>query len=103
MFGVTSRHHPPPLTPEQIVHLFLKGNIDPFNWATLGIQAGISQAQNNFPQYGQGVAGYGKRYGAALADSTSSGFFGGFMYPVLLQEDPRYFQLGEGTITPQIT
>jgi hypothetical protein len=102
MFGVTSRHHPPPLTPEQKFHLFLKGNIDPFNWATLGMQAGISQAQNNFPQYGQGAAGYGKRYGAALADSTSSGFFGGFLYPVLLKEDPRYFRLGEGTITRRI-
>jgi len=102
MFGVTSRHHPPPLTPGQKFYLFLKGNIDPFNWATLGIQAGISQAQNNFPEYGQGTSGYAKRYGAALADSTSTGFFGGFLYPVLLKEDPRYFRLGEGTIPRRI-
>jgi hypothetical protein len=102
MFGVTNRHHPPPLTPEQKFHLFVKGTVDPFSWATIGIQAGISQAQNNFPQYGQGAAGYGKRYGAAFADSTSSGFFANFAYPVLLKEDPRYFRLGEGTIKYRI-
>lgn len=102
MFGVTSRHHPPPLTPGQKFHLFLKGTVDPFTWAAIGAQAGISQAQNNFPAYGQGAAGYGKRYGAALADSTSSGFFANFFYPVLLKEDPRYFRLGEGTIKHRI-
>jgi len=98
MFGVTNRHHPPPLTSGQKFHLFVKGTVDPFNWAAIGIQAGISQAYNDFPQYGQGAAGYAKRYGAAFADSTSSGFFANFLYPVILKEDPRYFRLGEGTI-----
>ncbi len=102
MFGVTNRHHPPPLTSGQKFHLFVKGTVDPFTWAAVGIQAGISQAQDSFPQYGQGAAGYGKRYGAALADSTSSGFFANFAYPVLLKEDPRYFRLGEGTIKHRI-
>jgi hypothetical protein len=102
MFGVTNRHHPPPLTPGQKFHLFVKGTVDPFNWATIGVQAGISQAYNDFPQYGQGAAGYAKRYGAAFADSTSSGFFANFAYPVLLKEDPRYFRSGEGTITRRI-
>jgi hypothetical protein len=32
--------------------------------------AGISQAQNSEPGYGQGAAGHGKRYGAAFADGT---------------------------------
>ena len=102
MFGVTNRHHPPPLTSGQKFHLFVKGTVDPFNWAAIGIQAGISQAYNDFPQYGQGAAGYAKRYGAAFADSTSSGFFANFAYPVLLKEDPRYFRSGEGTIKYRI-
>ena len=102
MFGVTNRRHPPPLTPRQKFNLFLKGTVDPFNWATIGIQAGISQAYNDFPQYGQGAAGYAKRYGAAFADSTSSGFFANFAYSVLLKEDPRYFRSGEGTIKRRI-
>lgn len=102
MFGVTSRKNAPPLTPKEKFHLFVKGEIDPFEWFAVGLQAGISQATNEFPQYGQGAAGYGKRYGAALADSVSSGFFSTFFYPTLLKQDPRYFRLGEGTAKRRI-
>jgi hypothetical protein len=102
MFGVTNRQDAPPLTPKQKFHLFVKGEIDPFEWFAVGLQAGISQATNEFPQYGQGAAGYGKRYGAALADSVSSGFFSTFVYPTLLKQDPRYFRLGEGTVKHRI-
>jgi hypothetical protein len=63
-----------------------------------GMQAGISQAEDEFPEYGQGAAGYGKRYGATLADEVSSSFFTDYFYPVLFKEDPRYFRLGHGSI-----
>jgi hypothetical protein len=62
----------------------------------------LSQAQNEFPGYGQGAAGYGKRYGASLADQVSSNFFANFFYPVLLKEDPRYFRSGQGSIKHRI-
>lgn len=101
MFGVTSRQNAPPLTAGEKFHLFLKSSIDPFNFVAVGIQAGIGQASDEFPEYGQGAAGYGKRYGAALADSVSSNFFG-FFFDVLLKEDPRYFRLGEGTVKHRI-
>lgn len=67
-----------------------------------GLQAGLAQATNEFPGYGQGAAGYGKRYGASLADEVSSNFFANYAYPVLLKEDPRYFRLGEGSIKHRI-
>ena len=38
------------------------------------------------------MKGYGKRYGAALADNESGAFFGRFLFPVLLHEDPRYLR-----------
>jgi hypothetical protein len=101
-FGVTSRQDAPALEPHQKFHLFLKSAFDPVNLGVIGLQAGLSQAQDSFPAYGQGMEGYGKRYGAALADSVSSGFFSNFAYPVLLKEDPRYFRLGEGTIKHRI-
>jgi hypothetical protein len=43
------------------------------------------------------MQGYGKRYGAALADEVSAGFWSNFFYPVLLKQDPRYFRLREGS------
>lgn len=97
MFGVTSRQNAPPLTSGEKFHLFAKSAFDPVTIGVVGVQAGLSQAENEFPGYGQGAQGYGKRFGASLADEVSSGFWSNYFYPVLLKEDPRYFRLGEGS------
>jgi hypothetical protein len=102
MFATTSRQNAPPLTTGQKFHLFVKSSFDPFEYAAAGFQAGIGQATNEFPGYGQGAQGYAKRYGASVADQVSSNFFANFMYPTLLKEDPRYFRLGEGPVKHRI-
>ncbi|MCU1296463.1 MAG: hypothetical protein JWO91_741 [Acidobacteriaceae bacterium] len=101
-FGVTSRHDAPPLTPGGKFHLFTKAAFDPVEFGLVGLQAGISQAENEFPSYGPGAEGYAKRYGAAFADEVSSGFWSNFFYATLLMEDPRYFRSGSGTIKRRI-
>lgn len=100
-FDVT-RQNAAPLTPRQKFRLFRRTAFDPFQFAFAGIQAGISQASNNFAGYGQGAQGYAKRFGAAFGDQLSSNFFSNFAYPVLLKEDPRYFRLGEGSVKHRI-
>lgn len=97
-FGVTSRQNAPPLTSREKFHLFVKSASDPGAIGVVGLQAAISQAQDEFPGYEQGSEGYGKRFGAALADEVDSGFWSNFAYPVLLHEDPRYFRLGQGSL-----
>jgi hypothetical protein len=97
-FGTTIRQDALPLTPGEKFHLFYKSAFDPVELTTVGLQAGLSQAEDEFPEYGQGGAGYGKRYGATLADEVSAGFWSNYFYPVLWKQDPRYFRLGEGTI-----
>ena len=101
-FGTTSRHDAPPLTSGAKFHLFVKSAFDPVELSMVGLQAGFSQAEDEFPEYGQGRAGYGKRYGATLADEVSGGFFANYFYSVLLKEDPRYFRSGEGSIKHRI-
>jgi hypothetical protein len=101
-FAVTSRPNAPPLTPREKFHLFAKSAFDPIQFGIIGLQAGLSQATDEFPEYGQGAQGYGKRYGAALADEVSAGFWSNFFYPVLLKQDPRYFRLGEGRFAHRI-
>lgn len=96
-FSVTSRMNASPLTSGEKFHLFLKSAFDPATIGAVGLQAGVSQAEDEFPGYGQGAQGYGKRFGASLADEVSSGFFSNYFYSTLLKEDPRYFRLGEGT------
>jgi hypothetical protein len=96
-FGIVNGRTAPPLTSGGKFHLFVRSSFDPGALGIVGLEAGISQATNSFPAYGQGWGGYGKRYGAALADNVSSGFFSTYFFPVLLKQDPRYFRLGEGS------
>jgi len=72
MFGTTNYRNPPPLTSGQKFELMTRTAIDPFTWFAAGAQAGISQAENEFGEYGQGAAGYGKRYSATYMDSLTA-------------------------------
>ncbi len=101
-FGVTSRHEAPPLTSAEKFHLFVKSGFDPATVTIVGFQAALSQAENEFPGYGQGWQGFGKRFGASFADELSSGFFSNYMYASLFKEDPRYFRLGEGSFKHRV-
>jgi len=92
--------------PAERATFVLRRKVSPFSYVKhflqfplefFAAQAGVTQAENEFPAYGQGMQGYGKRFGAALADGTSNGLFRIYVYPTLLKEDPRYFRLGEGS------
>jgi hypothetical protein len=96
-FGVTNRQDAPALSAKAKFALASRQAFDPFMWISTGIQAGISQAENEFPEYGQGATGYGKRYGAAMLDVVNGGF-AGTAFCVLLKQDPRYFRMGSGPI-----
>jgi hypothetical protein len=97
-FGTTNRQDAPPLSSRAKFRLFYKSAFDPVEFSVVGLQAAVSQAEDENPEYGQGAAGFGKRYGATSADEVSSGFFSNYFYSVLLKEDPRYFRLGQGSI-----
>ena len=77
--------------------LFVQDSIDPVAFLGAAFDAGIDQAEDTDPSFGQGAAGYGKRFGAELADSTSSEFFKEFLYPTIFSEDPRYYRQVHGT------
>ena len=87
----------PPMTPGQKFKAVTRGSFDYVEYAWYGALAGISQAENSEPGYGQGAAGYGKRYAAAFADGTIENFMTGAVLPSLLKQDPRFYQTGRGT------
>jgi len=71
--------------------------VDPVTFIAAGFNAGLSQAENEDPTFGQGTAGYGKRFGASFADQASFRFFKDFAYPWVFHEDPRYYRLIHGS------
>lgn len=74
-----------------------RGSFDFIELPWYALLSGLSQAENSEPGYGQGAEGYGKRFGAAVADGTIENFMTQAILPSVLRQDPRYFQLGKGT------
>ena len=96
-FYVTYNPSAAPLHPRQKFELAWKLTIDPVNFGVTAAIAGIQQAANSFSGYGRGAQGYGKRLGAAYADSVTSTFIGGAILPSLFKQDPRFFYKGTGS------
>jgi hypothetical protein len=71
-----------------------------FDWAAYpfnGALAGIAQAKNDPKSWGQGWGAYGQRYGESFADNSIGTYMTVAIFPSLLHEDPRYYQLGKGS------
>jgi len=47
---------------------------------------------------GQGTTNYPRRYATALADNSIGNFMTTAVLPSLLHQDPRYFELGAGSV-----
>jgi hypothetical protein len=77
--------------------LFVRDSFDPVTILGTGFNAGLDQAQNTDPSYGQGAEGYGRRFGAEYAGQATSRFFKDFAYPSIFSEDPRYYRLAHGS------
>jgi hypothetical protein len=85
-----------PLTVKEKFVITARGAFDPYEFIIVGVLAGIRQANDTDPAFGQGATGYAKRYGTAFADQVDGNMMVGAVFPSLLKTDPRYFQLGKG-------
>lgn len=86
-----------PLTAAQKFQIGLKTITDPVVLIDTGLGAGIGQWRNNNPEFGQGLEGYGKRYGALYADRVSGILIGHSLMHSIFRQDPRYFYKGTGS------
>lgn len=86
-----------PISPKEKFKLVAEGAFDPYEFVVVGFLAGIGQADNNTPEWGQGAQGYGIRYAADLGDLVIGNFMVGAVMPSLFHQDPRYFQSGKGS------
>jgi hypothetical protein len=97
-FYVSYVRNPAPFSAGQKFRLALRTSVDPISIAIPGVIAGVEQSQNGFSGYGQGAAGYAKRFGASSADSAIGIMITDAILPSLLRQDPRYFYKGTGSI-----
>jgi hypothetical protein len=88
-----------PLTPLEKAHLAVHNVIDPFNLITiLGISA-ISVADDSHSAYGPGMRGYGRYVGVSLTQDMTGEFFGTFLIPSVVHQDPHYHRMPLASIT----
>jgi hypothetical protein len=87
----------PPLTAGQKFRLATAGNFDWGSYPFNALLAAIAQANNNPASWGQGWSAYGKRYSASFADNGIGTYMTTAVFPTLLREDPRYYQMGHGS------
>jgi hypothetical protein len=92
---IEAGRQPPPLTSGQKFKLAAQ-YVNPYTFVFVAAEAGVNQARNHPEDYGQGAEGFGKRYGAGLADGLTDGLFVTGVYPSLFHQDPRYYRLGDG-------
>src|SRR6267378_1128928 len=86
----------PPMTTGQKFRLATAGVFDWGSYPFNGILAGIAQAKNDPKEWGQGWGAFGKRYGESFADNSIGTYMTTAIFPSMLREDPRYYQMGKG-------
>ncbi|HEX8878901.1 MAG TPA: carboxypeptidase-like regulatory domain-containing protein, partial [Candidatus Acidoferrum sp.] len=95
-------HDAAPLTAKQKFSLATRGTFDPVALIGVGMAAGMEQGTNTYVGYGQGAAGYSKRYAARLVDGRISDFMTHAAFPALLHQDPRYYYQGSGSVKSRL-
>ena len=91
-----------PLNRRQKYSLAFRDTFDPLRFIASGFVAGIQQSNNNYAGYGQGAAGYGKRFAADYGNGLSGDILSHAVFPALLHQDPRYFYQGSGSFKSRL-
>lgn len=84
------------LTTKEKFGLGAKDTFDRGTLAISAITAGYGQLIDSDPSFGQGIAGYSRRFETAFADQLVQRMMKEAVYPTLLRQDPRYFRRGTG-------
>lgn len=87
-----------PLTPKEKAWLAVRNVADPFNILTILGDSGIAVASDSHSAYGPGMPGFARNVGVSFSQDVTSEFFGTFLIPSLVHEDPHYHRMPEGSI-----
>lgn len=90
---IASSEPSPPhsLNGEERFNRYIKDAFGPMAWVRSAAAAGIAQARDNPPEWGQGAKGYGRRFASKFGQRlVKQSFLHGLSAP--LGQDPRYYR-----------
>ncbi len=85
-----------PLSAKDKFVLAGKNSFDYSSFFLAGVQAGIAMNGDSYPEFHQGVVGYGRYYWHTLADTADENFMVAGLFPAVFHQDPRFYTLGHG-------
>jgi hypothetical protein len=91
-----------PLTPKEKARLAVKNVLDPFNAVTILANAAISVGSDSHSDYGPGLHGFAKVVGVSYSEDMTGEFFGTFLIPSIVHQDPHYHRMPRATIKRRI-
>lgn len=91
-----------PLTPKDKAWLAVRNIADPFNNITILGEAGITIGSDSHTPYGPGMPGYGRYVGVSYSQDMIGEFFGTFLIPSILHQDPHYHRMEKASIPRRI-
>jgi hypothetical protein len=86
----------PPQTAKEKFILAGKNSFDYSSFLIAGIQAGFAMNGDSYPEFHQGLKGYGRYYWHTLADTADENFFVSGVGPIVFHQDNRFYTLGHG-------
>jgi hypothetical protein len=87
------------LPSQSVKQKFIATFQDSFDYSSITFSAGlaaVSQAQDSFPEFHQGAAGYGRYFWHTYADQVDENLWVEGIFPSALHQDSRYYTLGHG-------
>jgi|SRR5579859_6471444 len=103
VFGIVPSHNTlpdqstvAPLSTRKKFNLAAADSFGQTAFGLAGIYSGIGQLDHQYPEFGQGAAGFTKRYATAYGDQVIGNYMVEAIFPAMLQQDPRYYRMAHG-------
>jgi hypothetical protein len=91
-----------PLTPREKARLAVRNLLDPFNAVTIMANAAIAVGSDSHSDYGPGMHGFARVVGVSYSEDMTGEFFGTFLIPSLVHQDPHYHRMPGASIKRRI-
>jgi hypothetical protein len=86
-----------PMKPKEKAWLAMRNVADPFNAVTILGSSAIEVGSNSHSPYGPGMTGFGRYVGVSYTQDITGEFFGTFLIPSIVRQDPHYHRMPDAT------
>jgi hypothetical protein len=104
IFGVLPNHttvegarHIQPVSTKDVFHMAAEDAFDAPVFPFVAFTTWLAQVQGQEASWGHSRSAYAKRYATTFSDDVIATFLTTAIMPTLLHQDPRYFELGNGS------